>query len=106
MTAMQDHQDTQGRALDAEATARSPWLVLLLVLLVVPTALWSVPDTREMLLSVWASIETMGGEMLAVFPEPLRPMISKGAEVFLTPWLYLLMAVVFVAEKVLPADRR
>ena len=40
-----------------------------------------------------------------ICPKPLKPVIAKGASVFLSPWLYLLMAVVFLAEKVFPADR-
>lgn len=39
-------------------------------------------------------------------PEKLQPIAVKAARVYLSPWLYLLMAGVFLAEKVLPADRK
>jgi sterol desaturase/sphingolipid hydroxylase (fatty acid hydroxylase superfamily) len=38
-------------------------------------------------------------------PPPLQPLIVKAASVFLTPWLYLAMLLVFVAERYIPADR-
>lgn len=38
-------------------------------------------------------------------PAPLQPLIVKAASVFLTPWLYLAMLLVFVAERYIPADR-
>jgi sterol desaturase/sphingolipid hydroxylase (fatty acid hydroxylase superfamily) len=42
----------------------------------------------------------------AYCPEALQPMALRAASVFLSPWLYLLMAVVFLAEKYIPADTR
>lgn len=39
----------------------------------------------------------------AYMPQQLQPFVAKGAEVFLTPWLYLLMLVVLIAEKYIPA---
>jgi sterol desaturase/sphingolipid hydroxylase (fatty acid hydroxylase superfamily) len=38
-------------------------------------------------------------------PSPLQPLIVKAASVFLTPWLYLAMLLIFVAERYIPADR-
>jgi sterol desaturase/sphingolipid hydroxylase (fatty acid hydroxylase superfamily) len=38
-------------------------------------------------------------------PSVLQPIVEQGAEVFLSPWLYLVMGIVFVAEKAMPAIR-
>lgn len=41
----------------------------------------------------------------AWMPPPLQPLVIKAASVFLTPWLYVVMLLVFVAERYIPADR-
>ncbi len=88
------------------ATWRSPWLFVLMLLITVPIVLWALPTTRGLISQGWEHLVSLGHWALPFFPEKLQPLVTKGASVFLSPWLYLLMAVVFVAEKVLPADRR
>jgi sterol desaturase/sphingolipid hydroxylase (fatty acid hydroxylase superfamily) len=41
----------------------------------------------------------------AYCPRGLQPLAQKAAGVYLSPWLYLLMAGVFLAEKLIPTDR-
>jgi sterol desaturase/sphingolipid hydroxylase (fatty acid hydroxylase superfamily) len=41
--------------------------------------------------------------VVATVPGPLMPYVARGAEVFLTPWLYLVMLICFVAERYFPA---
>lgn len=86
--------------------ARSPWLWTLLLLVAGVAVLWALPSTRTLCADVWGHVESLGGSVLSLLPQKLQPMVAKGASVFLSPWLYLLMAVVFLAEKVIPADRQ
>ena len=90
----------------APATSRLVWLVLLVALIVLPMMLWAVPATRSMIASGWASFAALVEDLIALFPTSLQPILRKGAMIYLTPWLYLLMAAVFIAENILPADRR
>ncbi len=90
----------------AEASpVRSPWLWALLLLVAVVALLGVLPGGRACCVEVWGHAEALGGSVLSLLPAKLQPMVAKGASVFLSPWLYLLMAVVFLAEKVIPADR-
>jgi sterol desaturase/sphingolipid hydroxylase (fatty acid hydroxylase superfamily) len=40
---------------------------------------------------------------VAVVPGPIMPIAASGAEVFLSPWLYLVMLICFLAERYFPA---
>lgn len=88
------------------APARSPWLWALLLMVTCSVVIALLPATRAWCVEVWSHAESFGGSLLSLFPVKLQPMVAKGATVFLSPWLYLLMAVVFLAEKVIPADRQ
>lgn len=88
------------------APARSPWLWALLLLVVGVTLAWVMPGPRAWCVEVWGQAETVGGSLLSLLPGKLQPVVAKGASVFLSPWLYLLMVLVFLAEKVIPADSR
>jgi len=96
-----------GRPSDGHA-ARTP--VLYLVLLGVVTACLGV--------LIWNAIVVQGGNgsgpdlisplgslIEGYVPEGMRSLANKAARVYLSPWLYLLMAGVFLAEMVIPADR-
>lgn len=86
--------------------ARSAWLGVLLLLVVVAGVLWALPSARAVVTDAWGQVESWGASVRSLFPEKLQPMVAKGASILLSPWLYLLMAVVFLTEKVIPADRR
>ncbi len=65
------------------------------------------PLARAAVINGWdASTRPLIQLFEAHCPVSLKPLVSKGASVILTPWLYLLMMVVFIAEKYVPADRR
>lgn len=53
----------------------------------------------------WGLISPFSSLIEAYVPEGLRSLADKAARVYLSPWLYLLMAGIFLAEKVIPADR-
>jgi len=97
---------TSGGPTEETSPARTPWLVLLCLLIVLAGLLWLLPSTQGIVLDTRGWMATQGEAVWLYFPESIRPLIVKGASVFLSPWLYLLMAAVFVAEKVLPADKR
>ena len=50
-------------------------------------------------------ISPFGSLIQACVPAKLGSLAEKAALIYLSPWLYLLMAGVFLAEKVIPADR-
>jgi sterol desaturase/sphingolipid hydroxylase (fatty acid hydroxylase superfamily) len=64
------------------------------------------PELMQQLLSLAGLLaEPLLQAYQAWVPLPLQPLIAKAAGVFLTPWLYLVMLLVFVAERYIPADR-
>ena len=90
----------------APAVPRFVWVMLLMALILLPVLLMAVPASRAMFESGWASASALGQDLIKDFPEPLQKMIRKGAMIYFTPWLYLLIAAVFIMENLLPADRR
>lgn len=54
----------------------------------------------------WDMTSPFASLIEAYCPAGLRPLAHKAAKVYLSPWLYLLMAAVFLAEKAIPAVKR
>ncbi len=74
--------------------------VMVVLLLIQPGMVQAVSDMVE-------PIRTPVMDLYEAYcPSQLQPLVEKGASVFLSPWLYLLMLLVFLAEKVLPARRQ
>jgi sterol desaturase/sphingolipid hydroxylase (fatty acid hydroxylase superfamily) len=103
-----NEKTTPSGAIPADNTVS--WRVALgatLMLLVLAAAFALIrPEAVESLTNFW---DRVTAPLVSLYeancPAALQPLIEKGASVFLSPWLYLLMAVVFIAEKALPADR-
>ena len=79
---------------------------LISVLAIVSIAFATTPELAAQTQSV---VDRLAEPLLRAYqawvPPPLQPLIVKAASVFLTPWLYLAMLLVFVAERYIPADR-
>ncbi|NNF14665.1 MAG: sterol desaturase family protein [Gemmatimonadetes bacterium] len=50
-----------------------------------------------------ALLTAIHGHVVATVPGPIMPIAARGAEVFLSPWLYLVMLICFLAERYFPA---
>ncbi len=83
------------------------WVVLLLGLLGFTAALiWLATRAPAADASAWNLSSPFAHLIDTYCPTGLQSLAQKAAKVYLSPWLYLLMAAVFFAEKVIPADRR
>jgi sterol desaturase/sphingolipid hydroxylase (fatty acid hydroxylase superfamily) len=80
--------------------------VLLCLLGFMGALVWLAAQARDADASGWDMTSPFAYLIDAYCPPGLRPLAQKAAAVYLSPWLYLLMAVVFLAERVIPADRR
>lgn len=71
---------------------------VLLSLTALAVAFW--PGTSARFHAAQAGLH---GLVVGIVPGPIMPIAAKGAEVFLTPWLYLVMLICFLAERHFPA---
>lgn len=53
-----------------------------------------------------AFVSPIIAEYESITPGNVQPIINKAAYVLLSPWLYVMMGLVFLAEKAMPVDRR
>lgn len=90
-----------GAQADPEGGTRARLLILAAVALSVGTlAVAFSPGTRD---RVDAGLAAIHGVVVSTVPGPIMPIAARGAEVFLTPWLYLVMLICFLAERYFPA---
>jgi len=73
-------------------------VAVLLSLTTLALAFW--PGTSARFDAVEAALH---GFVVATVPGPIMPIAARGAEVFLTPWIYLVMSICFLAERYFPA---
>ncbi len=85
---------------------RMIWVMLLVLLGLTAALIWLASRAQDGGASGWDWSNPFTYLIEAYFPTGLQPIAGKAAMVFLSPWLYLLMAMVFLGEKAIPADRR
>jgi glycosyltransferase involved in cell wall biosynthesis/sterol desaturase/sphingolipid hydroxylase (fatty acid hydroxylase superfamily) len=82
------------------------WGTMLLgVLGLTVVLIWVAARAQDGGASGWNLSSPFASLVEAYCPAGLQSLAQKAAQVYLSPWLYLLMAGVFLAEKLIPADR-
>ncbi len=111
MTPPDTRQAGSNTASDLAAADRRVWRTLFRMFVAVATLTLagavSMPELAQSLAEANDAFGMAVREFYSGFlPAALHPFVDAGARVFLSPWLYLVMLGVFLAEKYNPADPR